>query len=30
MELKIIDEFENETKEMALESAVKHINERNY
>ena len=30
MELKTIDEFENETKEMALESAVKQINERQY
>ena len=30
MELKTIDEFENETKEMALESAVEQINERQY
>jgi hypothetical protein len=30
MELKTIDEFENETKEQALKSAVKQINERQY
>jgi hypothetical protein len=30
MELKTIDEFEEETKDMALESAVKQINERKY
>jgi hypothetical protein len=30
MELKTIDEFENETKDMALESALKQINERKY
>ena len=30
MELKTINEFENETKDMALESAVEQINERKY
>jgi hypothetical protein len=30
MELKTIDEFENETKETALESALEQINERQY
>jgi hypothetical protein len=30
MELKTIDKFENESKDQALESAVKQINERQY
>jgi hypothetical protein len=30
MELKTIDEFENETRDMALQSALQQINERKY